>query len=76
MQEDLIDLQHDETTREADCEKTLYNFWFCMLKSSERVAEPALRTLLFPTTRLSESVFSLLLGITNETQIETEEPRT
>lgn len=66
IQEELIELQHDYSARDVYSENNLCDFWFRMLKlnSYKRLAEPAIQALLlFPSTWLCESTFSMLLGI-------------
>lgn len=64
MQEELVELQHDDSARDVYSEKNLYDFWFSMRNSYRRIAEPAIQALLlFPSTWLCESAFSVLLGI-------------
>ena len=64
MQEELIELQHDGFARDVYCEKTLGDFWFTICKSYKRISEPAIQALLlFPSTWLCESTFSVMLGI-------------
>ena len=64
MQEELIELQHDGFERDVYSEKNLGNFWFTMCKSYKRIAEPAIQALLlFPSTWLCESTFSVMLEI-------------
>ena len=63
MQEELIELQHDGFARDVYSEKNLGNFWFTMYKFYKRIAEPAIQVLLFSSTWLCESTFSMMLGI-------------
>ena len=64
MQEELIELQHDGFAHDVYSEKNLGDFWFMMCKSYKRIAEPAIQALLlFPSTCLCESTFSVMLGI-------------
>ena len=63
MQEELIELQHDAFARDAYSEKNLGDFWFTICKSYKRIAESAIQALLFPSTWLCESTFSVMLGI-------------
>ena len=64
MQEELIELQHDGFARDVYSERNLSDFWFTMCKSYKRIAEPSIQALLlFPSTWLCESTFSVLLGI-------------
>ena len=64
MQQELIKLQHNGFARNVYSERNLSDFWFTMCKSYKRIAEPAIQALLlFPSTWLSESTFSMLLGI-------------
>lgn len=64
MQEELIELQHDDSARDVYSEKNLCDFWFSMRNSYRRIAEPAIRALLlFPSIWLCDSAFSVLLGI-------------
>ena len=64
MQEKLIELQHDGFARDVYSEKNLGDFWFTMCKSYKRIAEPANQALLlFPSTWLCESTFSVMLEI-------------
>ena len=64
MQEELIELQHDGFARDLYSEKNLGDFWFTMCKSYKRILEPAVQALLlFPSTWLCESIFSVMLGI-------------
>ena len=64
MQEELIELQHDEFARDVYSKKNLGDFWFTMCKSYKRIEEPAIQALLlFPSTWLCESTFSVMLGI-------------
>ena len=59
MQEDLIEL-HGVFARDVCSKKNLSHFWFTICKSYERIAEPAVQTvLLFPSTWLCESTFSV-----------------
>jgi len=63
-QEALIDLQHDEDARDVYSAENLCTFCVKMLKAYKIIAEPVIRILLlFPSTWLCESTFSLLLGI-------------
>ena len=62
MQEELI--EHGGFARDVYSEKNLGNFWFTMCKSYKRIAKPAIQVLLlFPSTWLYESTFSVMLGI-------------
>ena len=64
MQEELIEFQHDWFARDVYSEKNLVDFWFTMCKSYKRIAEPVIQALLlFPSTWLCESTFSVMLGI-------------
>ena len=64
MQEELIELQHDGFARDLYSEENLGDFWFTMCKSYKKIAEPAIQALLlFPSTWLCESTFSVMLGI-------------
>ena len=64
FQEELIELQHDGFARDVYSEKNLRDFWFRMCKSYKRNAEPAIQALLlFPSTWLCKSTFSVMLGI-------------
>ena len=64
MQEELIELQHDGFARDVYFEKNFGDFWFTMCKSYKRIAEPAIQALLlFSSTWLCESTFSVMLGI-------------
>ena len=64
MQEELIEPQHDGFARDVYSEKNLSHFWFAMCKSYKKIAEPAIQALLlFPSTWLCESTFSVLRGI-------------
>ena len=63
MQVELIELQHDGCARDVYSERNLSDFWFTMCKSYKRIAEPAIQALLFPSTWLCESTFSMLRGI-------------
>ena len=64
MQEELIELQHNGFACDVYSEKNLGGFWFTMCKSYKRIAEPAIQALLlFPSTWLCESTFSVMLEI-------------
>ena len=64
MQEELIELQRDGFARNVYSERNLSDFWFTICKSYKRIAEPAIQALLlFPSTWLYESTFSMLRGI-------------
>ena len=64
MQEELIELQHDAFARDVYSETNLGDFWFTMCKLYKRIAEPTIQALLlFPSTWLCESTFSVMLGI-------------
>ena len=64
MQEELIELQYDGFARDVYSEKNLGDFWFTMCKLYKRIAEPAFQALLlFSSTWLCESTFSLMFGI-------------
>ena len=74
MQEKLIKIQHDGVARGVYSEKNLRDFWFTMCKS--RIAEPAIQAfLLFPSTWLCESTFSVMLEIKSQyrSQLKTSE---
>lgn len=63
-QEELVEMQHDDSALHVYSEKNLCGFWFSMRNSYRQIAEPAIRALLvFPSTWLCESAFSVLLGI-------------
>ena len=56
-------------------EKNLGDFWFMMCKSYKRIAEPAFQALLlFPSTWLCESTFSVMLGIKSKYQSQLKTP--
>ena len=63
-QEELVEMQHDDSALHVYSEKNLCDFWFSMRNSYRQIVEPAIRALLvFPSTWLCESAFSVLLGI-------------
>ena len=63
MQEELIKLQHDGFARDVYSERNLSDFWYTICKSYKRIVEPAIQALLlFPSTRLCKSTFSVLRG--------------
>ena len=63
MQEELIELQHDGFARDVYSKKNLGDFWYTMCKSYKKIAKPAIKALLlFPSTWLYESTFSVMLG--------------
>ena len=75
MQEELIELQHDGFARDVYSEKNLGDFWFTKCKLYKRIAEPAIPALLlFPSTRLCESTFSVMLGIKSKYQSQLKTP--
>ena len=64
MQEELIEFQHDGFACDVYSEKNLGDFWFTMCKLYKRTVEPAIQALLlFPSTWLCESTFSVIFGI-------------
>ena len=76
MQEELIELQHDGFARDVYSEKNLGDFWFTMCKSYTRIAEPAIQALLlFPSTWLCESTFSVMFGIQSKYRSQLKTPK-
>ena len=75
MQEELIELQHDGFARDVYSEKNLGDFWFTMCKLYKRIAEPAIQALLlFPSTWLCESTFSVMLEIKSKYRSQVKTP--
>ena len=75
MQEELIELQLDGFARDVNSEENLGDFWFTMCKSYKSIAEPAIQPLLlFPSTWLCESTFSVMLGIKSKYRSQLKKP--
>ena len=75
MQEDLTELQHDDGACDMYSAKKWNDFWFLMRNSYRRIAEPAIsELLLFPSKRICESTFLVLLGITSKFMLQLKTP--